>query len=90
MKKYIIEREMPTVGSMTGQELCEAAHTSNNALAMFSPKVQWQHSYITNDKTFCIYLSETEEDIRSHSELSGFSANKITEVVTIIDPTTVK
>jgi Nickel responsive protein SCO4226-like len=88
MKKYIVEREIPSVGSMTGAELCEAARTSNDALAQLAPKVQWQHSYVTGDKTFCIYLADTEADIQSHSELSGFPASNITEVTSTIDPTT--
>lgn len=88
MKKYIIEREIPSVGSMTGAELCGAARTSNDALAQLAPSVQWQHSYVTGDKTFCVYLANSEDDIRKHSELSGFPANRITEVTTTIDPTT--
>ena len=88
MKKYIVERDIPSVGSMTGAELCGAARTSNDALAQLAPSVQWQHSYVTGNKTFCVYLASSEEDIRKHSELSGFPANRITEVTTIIDPTT--
>ena len=88
MRKYVVEREIPSVGSMTGEELCGAAKTSNDALAKLAPKVQWQHSYVTGDKTFCVYLAASEEDIRRHSELSGFPANTITEVTSIIDPTT--
>ena len=88
MKKYIIEREIPGVGSMSGAELCGAARTSNDALVQLAPSVQWQHSYVTGDKTFCVYLANSEHDIRKHSELSGFPANRITEVTTTIDPTT--
>ena len=88
MKKYIVEREIPSVGSMTGAELCGAAQTSNDALAQLAPSVQWQHSYVTGDKTFCVYLANSVDDIRKHSELSGFPANRITEVTTTIDPTT--
>ena len=88
MKKYIIEREIPSVGAMSDTELCGAAKTSNEALAQLEPKVQWQHSYVTRNKTFCIYLADSEDAIRQHSELSGFPANTITEIATIIDPTT--
>ncbi len=88
MKKYIIEREIPSVGSMTEADLCDAARTSNDALAQLAPSVQWQHSYVTDDKTFCVYLANSEDEIRKHSELSGFPANKITEVSTTIDPAT--
>jgi hypothetical protein len=88
MKKYVIEREIGGVGSMSADQLCGAAQTSNEALAKLAPKVQWQHSYVAGDKTFCIYLAEDEDAIREHSKLSGFPADKITEVKTIIDPTT--
>lgn len=88
MKKFMIEREIPGVGNMGPDELCGAARTSNAALAKLSPKVQWQHSYVTADKTFCIYLAEDEAAIREHAEMSGFPANGITEISTMIDPTT--
>ncbi|QPH55489.1 DUF4242 domain-containing protein [Pontivivens ytuae] len=88
MKRYMIERDIPQVGSMTGEELCGAAKTSNEALAALAPKVQWQHSYVTGDKTFCIYLAQDEDAIRAHADLSGFPATRITEVTGIIDPTT--
>lgn len=88
MKKYMIEREIPSVGAMSVAELCGAAKTSNDALSQLTPKVQWQHSYVTGNKTFCIYLAESEDAICKHSELSGFPANTITEISTIIDPTT--
>jgi len=87
MKKYLIEREIPGVGGFTAEQLKGAAATSNEALAKI-PGVQWQESYVTGDKTFCIYLAESEDLIREHSRLSGFPANKITEIKTAIDPTT--
>lgn len=88
MKKYVIERDLPGVGGMSGQEMCGAAAKSNEALSQLAGQVQWQHSYVTGDKTFCIYLAENEDAIRKHAELSGFPANTITEVATVIDPTT--
>ena len=69
-------------------ELCGAARTSNDALAELAPRVQWQHSYVANDKTFCIYLAEDEDAIRAHAEKSGCPTSKITEVPQVIDPTT--
>ncbi|AXT25277.1 DUF4242 domain-containing protein [Ruegeria sp. AD91A] len=87
MKRYVIERDLPGVGSMSGEELCGASAKSNEALAQI-PGVQWEHSYVAGDKTFCIYLAESEDAIHKHAELSGFPANTITEVTTIIDPTT--
>jgi hypothetical protein len=88
LKRYVIERDIPAVGSMTRPQLKGAAETSNSALSKLAPKVQWQHSYVTKDKTFCIYLAQDEDAIREHAKLSGFPATKITEVSTIIDPIT--
>ncbi len=88
LKRYVIERDIPAVGSMTKPQLKGAAETSNSALSKLAPKVQWQHSYVAKDKTFCIYLAENEDAIREHAKLSGFPATKITEVATIIDPIT--
>jgi len=88
MKKYVIERNIPKVHCMGPEELKGAAATSNDALAKLSPKVQWLHSYVTPDKTFCIYLAEDEDAVLKHAELSGFPANKISEVTTTIDPST--
>lgn len=88
MKKYVIERGLPGVGGMSGEELCGAAAKSNEALAELAGHVQWQHSYVAGDKTFCIYLADSEDAIRKHAELSGFPADTITEVKTVIDPTT--
>lgn len=75
---------------MSPTDLSGAAKTSNAALAQLAPKVQWVHSYVAQDKTFCIYLAESEDDIREHARISGFPANKITEVTGVIDPTTEK
>jgi hypothetical protein len=88
MKKYLIEREIPGVHQLDGEALKGAAATSNAALARLGPKVQWVQSFVTPDKTFCLYLAENEEAVREHAKLSGFPANKITEVSGIIDPTT--
>lgn len=88
MKKYLIEREIPGVHQLDGEALKGAAATSNAALAQLGPKVQWIQSFVTPDKTFCLYLAENEDAVREHAKLSGFPANKITEVSGIIDPTT--
>lgn len=87
LKRYVIERELPGVGALSQNELGEAARTSNGALARIDG-IQWQHSYVTANKTFCIYLAESEEAIHEHARLSGFPASKITEVTGLIDPTT--
>ncbi len=88
LKRYIIERDIPAVGAMTRDQLKGAAETSNAALCQLGPKVQWQHSYVAGDKTFCVYLAEDEAAIHEHAKLSGFPANKITRVDGMIDPTT--
>jgi hypothetical protein len=88
MKRYVIERDLPGVGSMSENELRQAAATSNSAISQLFPKVQWQHSYVTAEKTFCIYLAEDEDAIHQHAEISGFPASVITEVTGMIDPAT--
>jgi len=88
MKRYVIERDLPGVGKMNGEQLKGAAATSNGALDRLSGKVQWVHSYVVDDKTFCIYLAENEAAVQEHAKLSGFPANKVSEVRTVIDPMT--
>ncbi len=90
MKKYIIEREIPGVDRMSQSDLAGAAKTSNSALAQLAPRVQWVQSYVAKDKTFCVYLAENEDAIHEHARLSGFPANKITEITGMIDPTTAR
>ena len=88
MKRYLIEREIPGVGGMSIVELCGASRASNCAIEKLQPNIQWQHSYVSADRTFCIYLADSEETIRSHSELSGIPVSAITEIPQIIDPLT--
>jgi hypothetical protein len=88
MKRYLIERDMPNVGSLTRAQLKDLAATSNNALAKLSGKVQWMQSFIAADRTFCIYLAESEDLVREHSRLAGFPITKVTEVPTVIGPMT--
>lgn len=88
LKRFMIERDIPGIGGMSIVELCGAARASNQALARIGPDIQWQHSYVAGDKTFCIYLADNEETIRRHAELSGIPVARITEVPSIIDPTT--
>lgn len=88
MRRYIIERDIPGIGGFSQTEMCGAARASNQALATIGKSVQWQHSYVAGDKTFCIYLAENEAAIKKHSELSGIPFTKITEAEQVIDPTT--
>ncbi len=90
MRMFVIERELPGIGAKEIAELRAAAEKSNEALAQLALRVQWQQSYVAGDKTFCIYLAEDEAAIKEHSEISGFPANKITEIKRRIDPTTAK
>ena len=89
MKKYLIEREIPKVGDLQGEQLQQAAATSNKALAKIgSDEIQWVESYVADNKTFCVYLAKDEAVIQKHAELSGFPANKITEIGKVISPKT--
>ena len=88
MKRFVIERDVPGIGQFSLTELCGAARASNQALATIGPRIQWQHSFVAAEKTFCIYLAESEEEIIRHSELSGIPVSKITEVRQVIDPLT--
>jgi hypothetical protein len=88
MRKFIIEREIPAVGSMEREQLKGAAAKSNAALAELGTDIQWVESYVAADKTFCVYLAKDEAIIKRHAEISGFPANRITEVKRMIDPTT--
>ncbi len=88
LKRFLIERDVPGIGGMSLVELCGAARASNRAMEQLSGTVQWQHSYVAADKTFCIYLASSEQAIREHAELSGIPVSRITEVPQIIDPLT--
>ena len=88
MKRYVIERDLPGVGAFDSAQLKGAAATSNEALAKLSGTVQWLQSFVADDKTFCVYLAENEAAVHEHARLSGFPANKVSEVRTVIDPMT--
>ena len=88
LRKYIIERDIPEVGTFAREQLRAAAQKSNEVLRQLGPDIQWQESYVAGNKTFCVYLAKDEDIIRKHAEISGFPATKITEVKRMIDPTT--
>jgi len=88
LRKFMIERDIPAVGSLDREQLRAAAAKSNEVLAQLGPDIQWQESYVAGDKTFCIYLASDEEIIHKHAQISGFPATKVTEVRKMIDPTT--
>jgi len=88
MKKYVIEREIPKIETLDQKQLSEAARKSNEVLRQLGPDIQWQQSFITADKMFCVYLAEDKDIIQKHADLSGFPATKVTEIDKVIDPTT--
>jgi hypothetical protein len=88
MRKFIIERDIPKVGTFEREQLRGAAAKSNEVLRQLGPDIQWVESYVADDKTFCVYLAKDEAIIHRHAEISGFPATKITEVRKMIDPTT--
>jgi hypothetical protein len=88
LRKFIIERDIPAVGTFERDQLRGAAAKSNEVLRELGPDIQWQESYVAADKTFCVYLAKDEAIIRKHAEISGFPATRITEVKRMIDPTT--
>jgi hypothetical protein len=88
LRRFIIERAIPEVGTFAREQLRDAAKKSNEVLHQLGPDIQWVESYVADDKTFCVYLARDEAIIRKHAEISGFPATKITEVKKMIDPTT--
>ena len=88
LRKFIIERDIPQVGTLERDQLRDAAAKSNSVLRQLGSDIQWVESYVAENKTFCVYLAEDEQIIKKHAELSGFPATKVTEVRKMIDPTT--
>ena len=88
MPKYLIEREIPDAGKLTAEQLKGIAQTSCGVLEKMGPQIQWVHSYVTDDKVYCVYIAPNKEMVREHAKQGGFPANSVSEVATIIDPTT--
>ena len=88
MPKYLIEREIPGAGKLTSEQLKVISQTSCGVLSKMGPQIQWVQSYVTGDKIYCIYIAPNEEMVREHAKQGGFPANSVSEVATIIDPTT--
>jgi len=88
MPKYVIEREIPGAGALTSEQLKGISQTSCGVINNLGPQIQWVHSYVTDDKIYCVYNAPNEEMIREHAEQGGFPANSISRVATIIDPVT--
>lgn len=88
MPKYVIERNIPGAGKLTAQDLKAISQKSCSVLNDLGPQIQWIHSYVTDDKIFCIYQAPNEELVREHAKQGGFPANNVYEVKTVIDPAT--
>ena len=88
MPKYVVEREIPGAGKMGRRDLQAASQKSCSVLKNLGPEIQWLHSYVTDNKLYCIYIAPNEQMIRQHAEQGGFPANRISEIKTTIDPTT--
>ena len=88
MPKYLIEREIPGAGKLSPQELQGVSQKSCSVLQRLGPQIQWVQSYVTGDKVYCVYIAPSEEMVRKHAQEGGFPANTISEIKTVIDPTT--
>jgi len=88
MPKYVIERELPGAGKLSTDELTAVSQKSCSVLRNLGPEIQWVHSYVTDDKIYCIYIAPNADMIRKHAQQGGFPANKVSEVKRVIDPTT--
>lgn len=88
MPKFVIERDLPGAGKLTPRELQAISQRSCGVISTLGPQIQWVHSYVTDDKIYCLYIAPDEQTVRKHAQEGGFPANRISEVRTIIDPTT--
>lgn len=88
MPKFVIEREIPGIGSMSTEELTGAAQKSCDAVEALPSRVQWLESFVTADKVFCVFIAENEDAVAAHAELSGFPVHRINKVETVLDATT--
>ncbi len=88
MPKFVIEREIPGAGKLSSAELQAISQKSCGVLAELGSGVQWVHSYVTDDKIYCIYIAPDEQAVRKHAEMGGFPANSVAQIKTVIDPTT--
>ncbi len=90
MPKYVIEREIPGAGKLSAQELQAISQKSCGVLQQMGPQIQWVESFVTQDKIYCVYIAPNEEMVREHVQKGGFPANRVSEVKSIINPTTAK
>jgi hypothetical protein len=88
--KYVIERDIPNAGSLTEHEIQAISQKSCSVVQNLGPQIQWVHSYVTDDKIYCVYIAPNEEMVREHAKQGGFPANRVSEVKRMIDPTSVE
>lgn len=88
MKKFIVEREIAGLGKMSKEELQDITRKSNETLKGMDTAYHWVASYVTGDKMFCVHMAPDEETVREHARRGGFPVNRVSEVLTAIDPTT--
>jgi hypothetical protein len=88
MPKFLIEREIPGAGNLSKAELQSISQTSCRVLLKMGPQIQWVHSYVTGDKVYCVYIAPDENMVREHAKQGGFPANRVSEIKSVIDPTT--
>jgi uncharacterized protein DUF4242 len=88
MPKFVIEREIPGAGKLSPQELQAISQKSCGVLKEMGPQIQWVQSYVTDDKIYCVYVAPNEEAVREHARQGGFPANQVSQVRSVIDPTT--
>ncbi len=88
MPRFLIEREIPGAGSLTPQQLQAISEKSCSVLRGLGPSVQWVQSFVTGDKIYCVYIAPNEEMVREHARQGGFPANRVSEIKSVIDPTT--
>lgn len=88
MPKYVIERDIPGAGNLSPQDLKAISQKSCGVLSAMGPQIQWVQSYVTGDRIYCIYIAPNEETVREHAAQGGFPANRVSEIASIIDPTT--
>jgi hypothetical protein len=88
MPRFMIEREIPGAGDLSRAELHAISQKSCGVLQEMGPQIQWQQSYVTGDKVYCVYIAPDEATVREHAQLGGFPANAVNRVTSIIDPTT--
>ncbi len=88
MPKFVIERKIPGAGKLSGAQLQEISAKSCSVLAQLGPSVQWVESFVTDDKIYCVYIAPDEAAVRKHAQMGGFPADSVSQVRTMIDPTT--